>query len=96
MDVDVVVPGHGPLATPAAVAELKSYFEYLYEQARERHAAGMTALQATRSIAQDRWAHWGNAERLVVNVANIYAELAGDGEALNPLVAFEAMAELAG
>ena len=25
----VVVPGHGPLATPAAVADLKGYFEFL-------------------------------------------------------------------
>jgi glyoxylase-like metal-dependent hydrolase (beta-lactamase superfamily II) len=95
MDVDTIVPGHGPLATPAAVGELKSYFEYLYEQARERHTAGMTPLQAARSISQDRWAHWGNAERLVVNIANIYSELDGSGEPVNPLVAFEQMAELA-
>jgi glyoxylase-like metal-dependent hydrolase (beta-lactamase superfamily II) len=95
MDVDTIVPGHGPLATPAAVRELKAYFEYLYEQARERHAAGMTALEAARSIAQDRWAHWGNAERVVVNIANIYGELDGDPEPVNPLEAFQQMAELA-
>jgi cyclase len=95
MDVEVIVPGHGPLASPAAVRELKAYFEYLYDQARERHAAGMSALQAARSIALDRWASWGNAERLVVTIASIYGELDGDHQPVNPLAAFEQMAELA-
>jgi glyoxylase-like metal-dependent hydrolase (beta-lactamase superfamily II) len=95
MDVEVIVPGHGPLAGPDAVRELKAYFEYLYEQARTCHAQGMTALQAARAISLERWIDWGERERLVVNVANIYAELSGDQEPMNPLAAFEGMAELA-
>lgn len=95
MDVETIVPGHGPLAGPDAVRELKAYFEYLYEQARACHAQGMTPLQAARAIALDRWADWGERERLVVNVANVYAELDGDPEPLNPLAAFQQMAELA-
>ncbi len=95
MDVETIVPGHGPLAGPDAVRELKAYFEYLYEQARACHAEGMTPLQAARSISLERWADWGEGERLVVNIANVYAELSGDPEPLNPLVAFEQMAELA-
>ena len=95
MKPEVIVPGHGPLATPDAVRELKQYFEYLYELARERHAAGMTPLQAARSISDDRWARWGNAERLVVNIANIYSELDGEQRPVNPLAAFEQMAQLA-
>jgi hypothetical protein len=95
MDVETIVPGHGPLAGPDAVRELKAYFEYLYEQARACHAQGMTALQAARSIALERWADWGEGERLVVNIANIYAELSGEEEPPNPLVAFEQMAALA-
>ncbi len=95
MDVETIVPGHGPLAGPDAVHELKAYFEYLYEQARACHAEGMTPLQAARALALDRWADWGERERLVVNVANIYAELSGDPEPLNPLAAFQQMAELA-
>ena len=59
MDVEVIVPGHGPLADKGAVRELKAYFEYLYEQARARHAEGMTPLQAARAISLDRWAQLG-------------------------------------
>jgi cyclase len=95
MDVDVIVPGHGPLAGPTDVRELKAYFEYLYAQARFRHADGMTALQAARSISLDRWADWGESERLVVNVANIYAELSGDLQPPDALAAFQQMTELA-
>jgi len=76
------------------VRELKAYFEYLYEQARARHAQGMTPLQAARAMALERWADWGERERLVVNIATIYAELSG-GEPVNPLEAFQQMAELA-
>jgi cyclase len=95
MDVEVLVPGHGPLAGPDAIRELKAYFEYLYEQVRERYARGMTVLQAARSISLERWADWGEGERLAVNVANIYRECSGDQEPINLLVAFGEMAELA-
>jgi cyclase len=95
MDPELIVPGHGPLATPDAVRELKAYFEYLYEQARRCRAEGMTALEAARAIALDRWAAWGESERLVVNIANIYGELEGAQQPINPLAAFEQMAELA-
>jgi len=95
LDPQAIVPGHGPLSTVAQVRELRDYFEYLYEQARERHAEGMTPLQAARALALDRWADWKEDERLVVNLANIYAELDAAAEPLNALQAFEAMAQLA-
>ena len=95
LDPAVIVPGHGPLAGTGEVRELKAYFEYLYERARACHREGMTALQAARSISLDRWAEWGEAERLVVNIANIYAELDGGGEPPNALESFQQMAELA-
>jgi len=95
MDPEVVVPGHGPIADLDAVRELKAYFEYLYKQARARREQGMTPLEAARAIALDRWADWGEAERLVVNIASIYAELSGE-EPPNPLASFEQMAQLAG
>ncbi len=95
MDLEVIVPGHGPIAGKDEVAEMKAYFEYLCEQARERHAQGMSPLDAARSIALTRWADWGEGERLAVTVASIFQELEPDAEPLNPLSAFEQMAALA-
>jgi cyclase len=77
------------------VRELKAYFEYLYERARACHAEGLSALEAARAMALDRWADWGESERLVVNIASIYSELSGDPEPQNPLEAFQQMAALA-
>jgi cyclase len=94
LEVDLIVPGHGPLAERAAVRELKAYFEYLYEQARSMREQGMSPLQAARAISLQRWADWREPERLVVNIENIYLELAGEGEELDPLRAFEQMAAL--
>jgi cyclase len=91
---ETIVPGHGPLATIADVREARAYFEYLYGQARAAHGDGLTPLQAARRIAIDRWAQWGERERLVVNIANIYGELDGTGPP-NALEAFQLMAELA-
>jgi len=90
-----IVPGHGPPSELAAVRELKAYFEYLYDEARTRHGEGMTPLQAARSLSLDRWADWGERERLVVNLANIYAELDSNRDPPNALQGFQAMAELA-
>jgi glyoxylase-like metal-dependent hydrolase (beta-lactamase superfamily II) len=95
MDIEVIVPGHGPLADKSSVRELKAYFEYLYEQARIHHAAGRTSLEAARAISLERWADWGERERLAVNLATIYSELSDELEQLNPLAAFEQMAALA-
>ncbi|HXD55788.1 MAG TPA: MBL fold metallo-hydrolase [Solirubrobacteraceae bacterium] len=90
---ETIVPGHGPLATLADVREVRAYFEYLYEQARATHAAGLDPLEAAKRLRLDRWADWGEGERLVVNVANVYAEIDGI-EPPNPLEAFQQMAEL--
>jgi glyoxylase-like metal-dependent hydrolase (beta-lactamase superfamily II) len=95
LEVDVIVPGHGPLADKEAVRELRAYFEYLYEQAGHCHGEGMTPVQAARSLALDRWAQWGESERVAVNIATIYRELDDEPEPANPLVAFQQMAELA-
>ena len=77
MDVDVIVPGHGPLADKYAVRELRSYFEYIEAEARKRFEAGMTALEAASDIALDKYADWGDPERVVVNVDAVYRELSG-------------------
>jgi glyoxylase-like metal-dependent hydrolase (beta-lactamase superfamily II) len=95
MDIAVIVPGHGPLADKASVRELKGYFEYLYEHARACHGAGMSSLEAARSISLDRWADWGERERLAVNLATIYSEISGEVEPLDPLAAFEQMSQMA-
>jgi len=94
LDVETIVPGHGPITDKRGVAELKGYLEYIYEEARKRYEAGMPILEAARDIPLDRYATWTDGERIAVNVATIYRELSGD-ETLNARAnAFALMAEL--
>lgn len=78
MDVETIVPGHGPITDKKGVAEIKGYFEYIFDEARKRYEAGMPAFEAARDIPLDRYASWSDGERIVVNVVSIYRELSGD------------------
>jgi cyclase len=78
MDVETIVPGHGPITDKKGVAEIKGYFEYIFDEARKRYEVGMPAFEAARDIPLDRYASWSDGERIVVNVASIYRELSGD------------------
>jgi cyclase len=84
----VVVPGHGPLATPAAVGELKAYFEFLSAEARTRFDHGMSALDAARDIELGAYAEWGEPERVVANIHALYRDFgAGGGPDLTTVLA---------
>ena len=73
-DVETVVPGHGPITDKKGVQAMKGYLLYIKAEARRRYDAGMPVFQAARDIALDRFAGWGDAERMVVNVASLYRE----------------------
>ncbi|HET6874528.1 MAG TPA: MBL fold metallo-hydrolase [Acidimicrobiales bacterium] len=91
----VVVPGHGPLATPAAVDEMGAYFTWLTGEARARFDAGMAPLDAARDIDLGPYSGWGEAERLVINIRALYRDFGGTVEG-DVASSFADMAALAG
>jgi glyoxylase-like metal-dependent hydrolase (beta-lactamase superfamily II) len=91
LDASVIVPGHGPLASPSAVADLKGYFEFLTTEARLRHDANMSALEAAQDIDLGPYAGWGEAERVVANVRALYRDFGDE----SPADAITVMAEMA-
>jgi glyoxylase-like metal-dependent hydrolase (beta-lactamase superfamily II) len=95
MDVDVVVPGHGPITDRGGARQVREYLAFVSEAARERFEAGLSARDAARDIALGAWADWRDPERIAVNVETIYRELRGGGAPANPLDLFGRMAELA-
>jgi len=95
MDVETIVPGHGPITDKKGVAEVKGYLEYIYQEARKRYEAGMSAQEAARDINLDRYATWTDGERIAANVASIFRELKGDQTRPSMVEMFERMAELA-
>jgi len=76
-DVDVIVPGHGPIVGKAAVRDFKAYLEYIWFETSKRYEAGMHWRDAAFDIALGEFSHWRDAERMIVNVMAIWGELSG-------------------
>ena len=95
MDVDVVVPGHGPIVGPAGAAAVREYLSYVRDEARLRFDAGLSAADAARDIALGDFASWGDAERIAVNVDTLYREFDPSLEPGNLVELFTLMGELA-
>ncbi|MEA2274062.1 MAG: hypothetical protein QOI98_2770 [Solirubrobacteraceae bacterium] len=75
LDVDVVVPGHGPVTDKEGPRMVSRYLRFVRDEAATRHRAGMTSFDAALDIDLGEFRDWGDPERLVINVDSIYGEL---------------------
>lgn len=94
LDVEHIVPGHGPLADKADVRRLQEYLRHVDREARRRYESGMGALEAAQDIALGEFRHWLDAERIVANVLTLYREYAGDSGPPDVMGVFHAMARV--
>jgi glyoxylase-like metal-dependent hydrolase (beta-lactamase superfamily II) len=94
LDVDLVVPGHGPVTTKLGVQRTKQYWEDLVAAAKRGRDAGATADEIARELFLHDREGWFEASRLAVNVDTICRELAGDRSRRNPLALLAKMARL--
>ena len=74
LDIETVVPGHGPITDKSGVRNLKTYLEYIRSEARARYDAGMSWEEAGREISLDAFKGWTDEERIVANVFALYRE----------------------
>jgi cyclase len=96
MDVDFIVPGHGPMTDKAGVRRVREYLAYVSEQARGRYDAGMSAYEAAKDIDLREFEGWRDHERIVVNVDTLYREFSGRGPRKSAVPCFAAMARFVG
>ena len=94
MDVETIVPGHGPITDKNGVARVRHYLTYIHDEAKKRYDAGIPAFEAARSIALDDFAGWGDAERIAVNTAALYREFGAKDTPADPATLFGWMAQL--
>jgi cyclase len=73
-DVDVIVPGHGPIGGKKDLAEMANYFRVLGVEARQRYDNKMTAGAAAAEIRLGRFDNWIGPERLIMDVVRWYEE----------------------
>jgi len=95
MDLESVVPGHGPITDAAGVRAMHDYLVYIEREARARFDAGMPVREAARDISLADYASWGDAERIAVNVSTLYREFGDPAPPPGPVELFSWMAELA-
>lgn len=78
LDTDVIVPGHGPLATQTDVQGVIDYWDFAQEEIHARFQQGMSAPDAARAIllspafSNSPFARWNSPERLVTNAYTLY------------------------
>jgi len=96
MEVDFVVPGHGPVTDNRGVKAVRDYLVYIDTESRKRFDSGMSALETSKEIDLDLFSTWGDAERIAVNVNSLYREYKGEEKREEITLLFQQMAELSG
>lgn len=96
MDVDLIVPGHGPITDKHGVVHVRRYLQFVRDEARARYDAGMSAFEAARDIELAEYSAWSEPERIAVNVDTLYREFSGQQASTDILELMSRMAELAG
>jgi len=99
MDVEVVVPGHGPVTDKAGVVEVRDYLTTVLVSARECHAGGVDAFDAAWQIVRamqgtDATRDLREFGRIAVNVDTVYRSVDPGYATPNVIEQFRRMAEI--
>jgi glyoxylase-like metal-dependent hydrolase (beta-lactamase superfamily II) len=92
LDVDVIVPGHGPLTDIHGVRVTKDYWERLVVLTDRGRRAGASTAEIARQALQEDFGGWSEPQRLVANVDAIRREQDGGRSRRHPLDVMAIMA----
>ncbi|MGH2610696.1 MAG: MBL fold metallo-hydrolase, partial [Tepidiformaceae bacterium] len=73
-----IVPGHGGVAGPEVIGEVRAYLQFIQEIARRGMESGVEPLAVARDLDLGRFSELHDRERLVPNLHRAYAELRGE------------------
>lgn len=91
LDLDVVVPGHGPLTDKSGVREFRDYLAYVEREGRRFHEEGLSRYDAALALDVSQWEHWTDAERVVIAMYTIYRHIEGDTSPIDRMPLWEDM-----
>jgi glyoxylase-like metal-dependent hydrolase (beta-lactamase superfamily II) len=74
MDVERIVPGHGPLGGKQQLAEMADYLRLLRVEAKKRWDKKMTAGQAAADITLGKFDNWIGPERIIMDTDRFYMD----------------------
>ncbi len=99
MDVETVVPGHGPVTDKAGVVAVRDYLTTVLGAARECHANGVDAFDAAWQIVREMRGNAATRDlrefgRIAVNVDTVYRSVDANHVTPNVIEQFRRMAEI--
>lgn len=96
LDVEYVVPGHGPITDKRGVRAVRDYLALVQSKATAAFEAGTDRKEASRAIAVELqragYGEWSDGERVVATVSCIYRQLANDSTPMSMPAMFAEMA----
>lgn len=78
MDIDLIVPGHGPPGGKQELQDEREYFEFVMDQTKQCFDRGLTVEQAIDEIDLGAYKDLLDSERIIANVGVVYRELRGE------------------
>jgi cyclase len=78
MNVETVVPGHGPVGGRQHMAEMREFLAIMRREARRCYRQGMSAEEAAAAVRVSEYAHWTESRFVARNVPRLYAEFNGE------------------
>ncbi len=78
LGAETIVPGHGPVCGPEAIADVRAYLRFIHETAKSGLEAGTPPLELAQSLDLGRFEPLHDKERLVPNLHRAYSELRGE------------------
>jgi len=97
LDVDIIVPGHGPLTDKDGVRLVKTYWEFVHGAARKCFDNGASAANAAHEIITSpafvayEFSNWDSPERMMTNVHLLYCQFRGKSSSMSVLAKINLM-----
>lgn len=88
LGAETIVPGHGPMATPETIQQVKDYWHFAHEEIHARYQQDKEPAVAAMEVLHSRefkatpFAHWDSPERMVTNAYTLYRNWGADLKSL--------------
>ena len=94
MNVETIVPGHGPITDKDGVRAVRGYWEYITGETKKRFDLGVSAAEAAMDIPLKEYASWSDPERIAINTDALYREFSEDTKPADRVALFGIMAKM--
>ncbi|MGH2588546.1 MAG: MBL fold metallo-hydrolase [Dehalococcoidia bacterium] len=78
MDVETIVPGHGPVGDKSDLREMRDYLSLVRREARRGFEEGAPPEVVAERAKLGRFSRWGERERILPNIHRLYQEFRGE------------------